>query len=88
MYCVALVSDIHDWHSDQLELNLRRQDCRVFKIKYTDLVLRLQNSKKRIFNSHFKKIHGVWTKKMASKQRPFHQIILVIKPTLSANKGF
>ncbi len=62
MYCVALVSDIHDWHSDQLELNLRRQDCRVFKIKYTDLVLRLQNSKKRIFNSHFKKIHGVWTR--------------------------
>lgn len=62
MYSVALISDVHDWHSDQIEINLKRQDCRVFRVKYNDLDLSLHNSKKRKLNSNFKKFHGVWSR--------------------------
>ena len=37
MYSVAIISDIHDWHSQQLESNLLKKNCKVIKIKYDEI---------------------------------------------------
>ena len=28
MHTIGIISDIHDWHSDQIELNLKKNNCK------------------------------------------------------------
>ena len=62
MFSIAIISDIHDWHSDQIELNLKKKNCKVVKIRYDDLNLIFDNRKNKILSPKFLKLRGVWTR--------------------------
>ena len=32
MHTIGIISDIHDWHSDQIELNLKKKNYKVIEI--------------------------------------------------------
>ena len=42
MHTIGIISDIHDWHSDQIELYLKKKNCRVLRINFDDLVVSLK----------------------------------------------
>ena len=42
MHTIGIISDIHDWHTDQIELNLRKNNCKVLRIHFDDLILSLK----------------------------------------------
>ncbi len=59
MYSVAIIGDIHDWHSQQLKSNLEKEGCKVFKFKFDQL--KANFSKKKYFLNHkLTKFNGVW----------------------------
>ena len=41
---IGIISDVHDWHSDQIELNLKKYNCKVFRINFDDLIFSFENS--------------------------------------------
>ena len=62
MYSVAIISDIHDWHSQQLETNLKKIKCKVIKMKYDELSAHFSKKRKYNFNDKLKNIDGIWTR--------------------------
>ena len=50
MFSIAIIGDIHDWHSEQIEFNLKKKN-KVIKIKYDDLNLIFDNRKNKNFVS-------------------------------------
>ncbi|MFL2660781.1 MAG: RimK family alpha-L-glutamate ligase [Alphaproteobacteria bacterium] len=62
MHHIAIISDIHDWHSQQLEINLKKKKCKVLKIKYEELSAFFNNNEEFLFNKKIKKINGVWAR--------------------------
>ncbi len=60
MYSIAIVSDIHDWHSKQIESNLIKKNCEVFKIKYDELEANFNIKENFFLNRKLKKIDAVW----------------------------
>ena len=51
---IGIISDVHDWHSDQIELNLKKYNCKVFRINFNEL----------IFSFEKKKFYFLMTKKL------------------------
>ena len=62
MYSVAIISDIHDWHSQQLEFNLKKKNCKVIKIKYDEIFAYFGKKKKFHFNKKLENIDGIWVR--------------------------
>ena len=60
MYTIAIVGDIHDWHTQQIEFNLKKKKCKVLKIKYEDLNANFNKKEKFFLNEELKEIDGVW----------------------------
>ena len=38
MKTIGIISDLHDWHSDQIELNLKKNNCKVLRIYFDELI--------------------------------------------------
>lgn len=62
MFSIAIIGDIHDWHSEQIEFNLKKKNYKVIKIKYDDLNLIFDNRKNKILSPKLPKLQGVWTR--------------------------
>ncbi len=61
MLSVAIISDLHDWHSAQIEKSLRKYCKSIFKVSFDELSLSLK--KKVIFNNKFiNDVDGVWVR--------------------------
>ncbi len=60
MYTIAIIGDIHDWHTQQIEFNLKKKKCKVLKIKYEDLNANFNKKEKFFLNEELKEIDGVW----------------------------
>ena len=42
---IGIISDVHDWHSDQIELNLKKYNCKVFRINFNELIFSFEKKK-------------------------------------------
>ena len=62
MYSVAIISDIHDWHSQQLESNLLKKKCKVIKLNYDEIYAMFSKEKIFHFNKALKNINGIWVR--------------------------
>ena len=47
MYQTAIISDVHDWHTEKIEFFLKKNECNVTRLKFRDIELNLM--KKKIF---------------------------------------
>ena len=62
MYQIAIISDIHDWHSQQIEKNLKKKKCKVIKLRYDDLNAKFGSKENFLFNKQLKGINGIWSR--------------------------
>ena len=63
MHTIGIISDIHDWHSDQIELNLKKKNCRVLRINFDDLVVSFKRNKLFFLNDRkINKLNGIWVR--------------------------
>lgn len=59
---IGIISDLHDWHSKQIKKELEIKGLRVFLLKFSDVSMKIVNSKKTI---SFKKkidLNGLWVR--------------------------
>ena len=61
MFSIAIIGDIHDWHSEQMSLT-KKKNYKVIKIKYDDLNLIFDNRKNKNLSPKLPKLQGVWTR--------------------------
>ena len=59
MLSIAIIGDLHDWHSQQIELSLKKRGCKVIKLKFDELQANFQRGK-FFLNPELKKVKGVW----------------------------
>ena len=59
MLTVAIISDLHDWHSQQIESSLKKRGCKVIKLKFDELQANFQKGK-FFLNPELKKVKGIW----------------------------
>ena len=63
MHTIGIISDIHDWHSDQIELNLKKKNCRVLRINFDDLVVSFRRNKLFFLNDRkINQLNGIWVR--------------------------
>ena len=63
MHTIGIISDIHDWHTDQIELNLRKNNCKVLRIHFDDLILSFKKKKLSFLNDNkINKLNGLWVR--------------------------
>ena len=58
---VAILSDLHDWHSNQIAYHLKKKKINPVVITFEELIFSLQ--KKKVFfhnNKYFNSLEGVW----------------------------
>jgi RimK family alpha-L-glutamate ligase len=63
MQTIAIISDLHDWHSDQIELFLKQNNFKTIKVTFQEL--KVSFKKNRIFfenNNLLNNINGVWVR--------------------------
>lgn len=60
MFVIAIIGDIHDWHSQKIKLFLEKKKCEVIKIKYDELESYFSKEKKFFLNQKLKNVDGVW----------------------------
>ena len=63
MQTIAIISDLHDWHSDQIELFLKQNKFKTIKVTFQEL--KVSFKKNRIFfenNNLLNNINGVWVR--------------------------
>ena len=63
MQTIAIISDLHDWHSDQIELFLKQNKFKTIKVTFQEL--KVSFKKNRIFfenNKLLNNINGVWVR--------------------------
>ncbi len=60
MSTIAIIADIHDWHSEQLEINLKKRGYEVLKIKFNQLQANFNDKEKNFLNPEFNKVRGIW----------------------------
>ena len=59
MLHIAIIGDIHDWHSQEIESSLKKRGCRVIKLKFNELQANFQRGK-FFLNPELKRVKGVW----------------------------
>ena len=60
---VAILSDLHDWHSNQIAYHLKKKKINPVVITFEELIFSLQ--KKKVFfhnNKYFNSLEGVWVR--------------------------
>ena len=63
MTTICIISDIHDWHSKVLKLELEKKNCKVYSYKFSDLRLILSRTKRiMFFKKKLKKFDGIWVR--------------------------
>ena len=63
MQTTAIISDLHDWHSDQIELFLKQHKFKTLKVTFQEL--KFSFKKNRIFfenNKLLNNINGIWVR--------------------------
>lgn len=60
MPAIAIIADIHDWHSEQLENSLKKRGYEVLKIRFNQMRADFNDKKKNFLNLEFKKVRGIW----------------------------
>ena len=63
MQTIAIISDLHDWHSDQIELFLKQNNFKTLKVTFQEL--KFSFKKNRIFfenNELLNNIDGIWVR--------------------------
>ena len=60
---VAIISDIHDWHSNQIEYFLKKNNLKTSKITFEELIFSFKNNKV-LFKNHklLNDINGIWVR--------------------------
>ena len=46
MYQTAIISDVHDWHTEKIEFFLKKNECNVTRLKFRDIELNFNENKK------------------------------------------
>ena len=63
MQTIAIISDLHDWHSDQIELFLKKNNFKTLKVTFQEL--KFSFKKNKIFfenNNLLNNINGIWVR--------------------------
>jgi RimK family alpha-L-glutamate ligase len=60
MCSVAIIGDIHDWHSEQIAFYLKKKGCEVIKLKYDELHANFNSKKSFFFNCRLQNVDAVW----------------------------
>ena len=63
MYNIGIISDIHDWHSDQIESFLNKKSCKTNRILFEDLIFNFKKNQINFLNNkNLKKLDGIWVR--------------------------
>ncbi len=62
MYQTAIISDVHDWHTEKIEFFLKKNKCDVIRLKFSDIKLNLNENKNFFFNKNIHKLDAVWVR--------------------------
>ncbi|MBD22477.1 MAG: hypothetical protein CL572_02275 [Alphaproteobacteria bacterium] len=63
MKTIGIISDLHDWHSDQIELNLKKNNCKVLRIYFDELIFSFKKKKLFFLNDNkINKLSGLWVR--------------------------
>ena len=63
MPTIAIISDLHDWHSDQIEFFLKQHRFKTLKVTFQEL--KFSFKKNKIFfenNNLLNNINGIWVR--------------------------
>jgi len=67
MFNVGIISDLHDWHSKEIEFFLKKKNCKVTKIKFDDLIFKFENKTiSSLNNKEINKLDGLWVRFLKS----------------------
>ena len=67
MFNVGIISDLHDWHSKEIEFFLKKKNCIVTKIKFDDLIFKFENKTiSSLNNKEINKLDGLWVRFLKS----------------------
>ena len=62
MYQTAIISDVHDWHTEKIEFFLKKNKCDVIRLKFSDIKLNFNENKNFFFNKNIHKLDAVWVR--------------------------
>ncbi len=63
MHLIGILSDSHDWHSEEIDFFLKKNNCDVIKLNFDDFLLKLKNNKITFLNNKkIAKLDGVWVR--------------------------
>ena len=63
MQTIAIISDLHDWHSDQIEYFLKQSKFKVLKVSFEEIKFSFKKNKVYFENNKLlNNIHGVWVR--------------------------
>ncbi len=60
MNSIAIISDLHDWHSREIEHYLKKKRCKVIKLNFHEIELNFKKNKKIFISNHLSEIDGAW----------------------------
>ena len=60
---IGIISDVHDWHSDQIEINLKKYNCKVIRINFDELIFSFEKKKILFINENkIINLSGLWVR--------------------------
>ena len=62
MYQTAIISDVHDWHTEKIEFFLKKNKCNVTRLNFKDIELNFSENKNFFFNNNIHKLDAVWVR--------------------------
>ena len=62
MIKTAIISDLHDWHSNKIEYFLKKNGCSVIKLSFEEIEFYFKNNKKKIFKNNISNVDSVWVR--------------------------
>ena len=62
MFQTAIISDVHDWHTEKIEFFLKKNECNVTRLKFNDIKLNFSENKNFFFNKKIQKLDAVWVR--------------------------
>ena len=63
MFNIGIISDFHDWHTDQIEIFLKKKKCKTTRIFFEDLIFGFKKNQINFLNNkNLKKFDGIWVR--------------------------
>ena len=63
MFSVGIIGDIHDWHTEKINFFLKKNNCNVFTLKFSDLQIKFSKKNFYLYNKAIKlNLDGVWVR--------------------------